>query len=124
MIRVYLDYSYTESNKNKTSILVESESLNLKSVSYHYDSNSKNVMAIVEGVDADKLTAFMIPPHPLGKAISDMHIGEISRVTDELNSRNINTSGSITCGDLLDNICKTFNTDFKTLGDIINRDFS
>lgn len=124
MLRIYLDNSYIEDNENKTSILVESESLNLNSISYHYDTNSNNVLAIVEGDDAEKLTAFMMPPHSLDTLIVDMPVIEIITVTEELTARNINTSGSITAGDLIDNICKFFNADFKSLGSIIERDFS
>ena len=123
MLRIYLDNSYIEDNENKTSILVESESLNLI-ISYHYDTNSNNVLAIVEGDDAEKLTAFMMPPHSLGTLISDMPVIEIINVTEELTARNINTSGSVTAGDLINNICKFFNADFKSLGGIIERDFS
>ena len=124
MLRIYLDNSYIEDNENKTSILVESESLNLNSISYHYDTNSNNVLAIVEGGDAEKLTAFMMPPHSLGTLISDMPVIEIITVTEELTKRNISTSGSVTAGDLINNICKFFNADFKSLGSIIERDFS
>ncbi|HHZ68710.1 MAG TPA: hypothetical protein EYN67_19000 [Flavobacteriales bacterium] len=124
MLRIYLDNSYIEDNENKTSILVESESLNLNSISYHYDTNSNNVLAIVEGDDAEKLTAFMMPPHSLGTLISDMPVIEIITVTEELTKRNISTSGSVTAGDLINNICKFFNADFKSLGSIIERDFS
>jgi len=123
MRRIYLDNSYIEDNENKTSILVESESLNLI-ISYHYDTNSNNVLAIVEGDDAEKLTAFMMPPHSLDTLISDMPVIEIINVTEELTARNINTSGSVTAGDLINNICKFFNADFKSLGGIIERDFS
>ncbi|HHZ70004.1 MAG TPA: hypothetical protein EYN67_05345 [Flavobacteriales bacterium] len=123
MLRIYLDNSYIEDNENKTSILVESESLNLI-ISYHYDTNSNNVLAIVEGDDAEKLTAFMMPPHSLDTLISDMPVIEIINVTEELTARNINTSGSVTAGDLINNICKFFNADFKSLGGIIERDFS
>ena len=124
MLRIYLDNSYIEDNENKTSILVESESLNLNSISYHYDTNSNNVLAIVEGDDAEKLTAFMMPPHSLGTLLSDMPVIEIITVTEELTKRNISTSGSVTAGDLINNICKFFNADFKSLGSIIERDFS
>lgn len=124
MLRIYLDNSYIEGNENKTSILVESESLNLNSISYHYDANSNNVLSIVEGDDAEKLTAFMMPPHSLDTLIADMPVIEIISVTEELTARNINTSGSITAGDLINNICKFFNANFKSLGSIIKRDFS
>jgi len=124
MIRVYLDNSYIEGNENKTSILVESEGLSLNSISYHYDTNSNNVLAIVEGDDAEKLTAFMMPPHSLDTLIADMPVIEVITVTEELTARNISTSGSIVAGDLINNICKFFNTDFKSLGSIIERDFS
>ena len=109
MIRVYLDNSYIEGNENKTSILVESEGLSLNSISYH---------------DAEKLTAFMMPPHSLDTLIADMPVIEVITVTEELTARNISTSGSIVAGDLINNICKFFNTDFKSLGSIIERDFS
>jgi hypothetical protein len=124
MIRIYLDKSYTENNENKTSVFVESESLDLKSISYHYDSNSNNVLAIVEGIDTERLTAFMLPPYPLETLISKMPGIEVVSVTKELTERGINTSGSVTAGDLINNICKIFNTDFKSLGDIMNKDFS
>lgn len=124
MIRIYLDKSYTENNENKTSVFVESELLDLKSISYHYDSNSNNVLAIVEGLDAEKLTAFMLPPYPLETLISNMPAIEIINVTEELTARDINTSGSVTAGDLINNICEFFNAEFKGLGNIMNRDFS
>jgi len=124
MLRIYLDNSYIEDNENKTSILVESESLNLNSISYHYDSNSNNVLAIVEGDGAEKLTAFMMPPHSLDTLISDMPVIEIISVTEELTKRSINTSGSMTAGDLINDICKFFNADFKSLGAIMKKDFS
>ena len=123
-IRIYLDESYISGNENKTSILVESDLLILNSISYHYDNNSNNVLVIVEGQDAEKLTAFMFPPCSLDTLISDMPIIEVINVTEELTSRGINTSGSVTAGDLINNICKFFNADFKSLGDIMNRDFS
>ena len=66
----------------------------------------------------------MMPPHSLDTLISDMPVIEIINVTEELTARNINTSGSVTAGDLINNICKFFNADFKSLGGIIERDFS
>tara|TARA_R110000772_G_scaffold248137_1_gene362138 strand:- start:1921 stop:2298 length:378 start_codon:yes stop_codon:yes gene_type:complete len=123
-IRIYLDVSYIEGNENKTSISVESDLLSLESISYHYDNNSNNVLAIVDGQDAEKLTAFMLPPHSLNTLIADMADSEIANVTEELTARSINTSGSVTAGDLINNICKFFNADFKSLGGIIERDFS
>tara|TARA_R110000787_G_scaffold265685_2_gene371742 strand:- start:1307 stop:1684 length:378 start_codon:yes stop_codon:yes gene_type:complete len=123
-IRIYLDVSYIEDNENKTSILVESDLLNLKSISYHYDNNSNNVLVIVEGQDAEKLKTFMFPPCSLDTLISDMPIIEVTNVTEELSSRGIDTSGSVTAGDLINNICRFFNADFKSLGNIISRDFT
>ena len=123
-IRIYLDVSYIEDNENKTSILVESDLLDLKSISYHYDSNSNNVLVIVEGREAEKLKAFMFPPYPLNTLISGMPAIEVTNVTEELSSRGIDTSGSVTTGDLINNICRFFNADFKSLGNIINRDFT
>jgi hypothetical protein len=123
MIRIYLDNAYLEDSEYKTSILVESQNLNVK-VSYHHDNNGTNVLAIVEGSDAEKLTAFMLPPYSLNTLISSLSESEITKVTSELNARNINTSGSVTTGDLINNICYFFNVDFKTLGSITNRDFS
>lgn len=124
MIRIYLDESYIENNENKTSILVESEYLSINSISYHYDNNSNNVLTIIEGPDADKLTAFMMPPYSLDSLIESMPVTEIIRVTEELTDRGIDTSGSVTAGDLINNICKFFNADFKSLGDIMNKDFT
>ena len=124
MIRIYLDESYIENNENKTSILVESEYLSINSISYHYDNNSNNVLTIIEGPDADKLAAFMMPPYSLDSLIESMPVTEIIRVTEELTERGIDTSGSVTAGDLINNICKFFNADFKSLGDIMNKDFT
>ena len=124
MIRIYLDNAYLDDNEYKTSILAESQSLNIKQVSYHYDSNSSNVLAIAEGDDAENLSAFMLTPYPLSALISSLPDSEVENITNELNARGINTSGSVTAGDLINNICKSFNVDFKSLGLILERDFS
>jgi len=123
MIRVYLDYSHIDNNKVITAISTEADELDISAVSLHYDNN-KNVMGIVEGNQADKLTMFMLPPYSLDTPISELPESEIIEVTTELTARGINTTGSVTCGDLLDNICKFFNADFKSLGSIMEKDFS
>lgn len=124
MIRVYLDTFYIEDKKTKSSISIESEKLNLNAVSYHYDTNSNNILAIVEGQDAEKLTAFMMPPNDLNKSISELPPEDITNVINELNNRGIVTEGSITCGDLINNICNFFNANFNSLGEIMSKDFS
>tara|TARA_R110000772_G_C13283394_1_gene437358 strand:- start:1716 stop:2090 length:375 start_codon:yes stop_codon:yes gene_type:complete len=124
MIRIYLDNSYLDGNELKTSVLLESEMLNISSISYHYDSDSSNVLSIAEGVDADRLTAFMMPPYPMNTLISDIPQEDVSKVIQELQDRNIITSGSVTVMDLVNNICKAFNVDFNGLGKIMNREFS
>lgn len=124
MIRIYLDDYYIDAGESKSSVSIESDELNIKSISYHHDANSYNVMCIVDGDDAEKLSAFMLPPCELSTLISELPKSEIISVTNELSSRGIKTSGSTTAGELIDNICKFFNTDFKSLGAITKRDFS
>lgn len=131
MNRVYLDYSTIKNNQVVTEISLEIEALeesvtplDIKTISYIYDTESSNVMEIVQGVDADKLGAYMFPPNDLSTLINDLSIEERISVITELNGRGIITDGSITCGDLLNNICLFFNADFESLGSIMNEDFS
>ena len=124
MIRVYLDTSYIEDKATKSSISIESDYLNLTAISYHYDTKSNNMLAIIEGDDAEKLTAFMMPPNELSKPIAELPTQDIISVITELNNRGIITEGSITCGDLINNICEFFNADFNSLGEIMLKDFS
>ncbi len=126
MIRVYLTDSYVEDNKNKNLVGVESELLNLKSCAYHHDNDNgtNNVMVIVVGDDAEKLTDFMFPPCSLDTLIVDMPAEDITRTINELNKRGIVTEGSITARDLLENICKFFDANYVSLGAILEKDFN
>lgn len=126
MIRVYLDNSYIEGNQVLTALSVEVEALalDIKTMSYIYDTSSNNVMVIVEGVDADKLNTYMFPPNNLNTLIINLPEDDRDGVINELGGRGIVTEGSETCGDLLNNICKFFNADFKSLGSIMEKDFS
>ncbi len=126
MIRVYLTDSYIEDNENKNLVLVESELLSLKSCSYQRDKDNEtnNVLAIIDGIDAEKLTDFMFPPCSLDTLIVDMPAEDITRTINELNNRGIITEGSITARDLLENICKFFDADFISLGAVLEKDFS
>ncbi len=126
MIRVYLTTSYLEDNENKTLVAVESEFLTLKSCSYSTDNDNgtNNVLVIVDGPDAEKLSDFMFPACSLDTLIEDMSAEDITRTINELNSRGIITEGSVTARDLLENICKFFDANYVSLGAILDRDFS
>ncbi len=126
MIRVYLTDSYIEDNQVKTLVGVESETIITQSISYHYDNDNgtNNVLAIVDGDNAEQFTSFMMPPHDLDDLIADMPEDEITLVITELTNRGIQTSGSLTAGDLLENICKYFNESYVSLGAVLEKDFS
>lgn len=119
MIRVYLS---VKSDVN--SIIDSIDSLDVISSSFHYDENSDNVLFIVEGNQSDIVAGYMLPPNLLTTEISTLSQETITEVTTELQNRNIITTGSVTVEDLLDNILKTFNSAYKSLGEITQRDFS
>lgn len=123
MIRFYLCDSFVKNNEITCSIMQESDSLNLTSIAYHYDTNQNNILAIVSGVDADKLSAFMLPNYPPTTLISSMKLYDVNSVTSELLRRKIDTARSVSALGLVDNICKHFNKDFKGLGNIMSGDF-
>lgn len=105
--------------------LSDADTLNIKSVSLVHDDAAVNVIAIVEGQEAEKLTGFyMLPGYVLSREVETIPNNEIEKISQDLNDRGIVTSGSITVGDLLDNMCLALNSDFKGLGDITTRDFN
>lgn len=124
MIRVYLTTQFIKDNKYTTQVGEEASALNIDPITNYVDKNSNNVMAICEGANADQLSDFMLPPHSTDTLISSLPEQEVIDVISELTNRGIDTNGSITCGDLLENICLFFDADFTGIGSLLEKDFS
>lgn len=123
-IRVNVIRVYLTTQQNVDDIINDLDSKNIDSTSFLYSENSDNVMIIVEGSQANTLNEYMLHPMLLSDRIADLPPAIISSVTSELQNRGIITSGSVTAGDLLNNILKTFNPNHKGLGAMANKDFS
>tara|TARA_R110000772_G_scaffold1495_1_gene5079 strand:- start:557 stop:919 length:363 start_codon:yes stop_codon:yes gene_type:complete len=120
MIRVYLI-----TNEDADNFLNVADSLDVESTSLIHDDKGVNVVVIVEGVDADMVLGFyMLPGFILSRKINTIPIDDVIKISSDLSERGINTSGSNTVGELLDNICKSLVSEFNGLGDITMRDFS